>query len=174
MVTNTWTLSALSCKNCLSDLEKIKSYKDVDNLKENLEDFLSTIKKQYNKTYNDNTEKIDKISKKIGDKKYQKLRDENENESLHDLVTDRVELNKLVESKNEFFQKDDPIYLNPKHERFLDAQFYAPTKYFMDVKLDTFWANMIVIWLVVVLSVIALYYDLLRKFLEIFDRNKGE
>ena len=166
--------SNLSCKNCLSDLKKIKSYKDVDKFKENLEDFLSTIKKQYNKTYNDNTEKIDKISKKIGDKKYQKLRDENENESLHDLVTDRVELNKLVESKNEFFQKDDPIYLNPKHERFLDAQFYAPTKYFMDVKLDTFWANMIVIWLVVILSVIALYYDLLRKFLEIFDRNKGE
>ena len=166
--------SNLSCKNCLSDLKKIKSYKDVDKFKENLEDFLSTIKKQYNKTYNDNTEKIDKISKKIGDKKYQKLRDENENESLHDLVTDRVELNKLVESKNEFFQKDDPIYLNPKHERFLDAQFYAPTKYFMDVKLDTFWANMIVIWLVVILSVIALYYDLLRKFLEIFDRNNGE
>ncbi len=157
--------SNLSCKNCLSDLKKIKSYKDVDKFKENLEDFLSTIKKQYNKTYNDNTEKIDKISKKIGDKKYQKLRDENENESLHDLVTDRVELNKLVESKNEFFQKDDPIYLNPKHERFLDAQFYAPTKYFMDVKLDTFWANMIVIWLVVILSVIALYYDLLRKLL---------
>ncbi len=166
--------SNLSCKNCLSDIKKINSYKDVANAKEHIEEFLGIIKKQYNKTYNENTEKIDKIIKKYDDKKYLKLKNDNENEGLHDLVTGKMELDKIVESKGELFQKDDPIYLNPKHERFLDAQFYAPSKYFMGIKIDTFWANMIVIWIVVILSVIALYYDLLRKFLEIFDRSKGE
>jgi len=79
-----------------------------------------------------------------------------------------------VESDNEFFQKDDPIYLNPSNERFLDAQFYAPSKYLFGNKIDTFWANMGVIWGIVILSIIALYFDLLRKFLELFAKNKGE
>lgn len=166
----------LKCESCLADLKKIDGPKDknITNTKAHIEDFIDKAKKQYNIIYNKNTEKIDDISKKYGEKKYKKLKDENENESLHDLVTNRMEISKIVESNHELFQKDDPIYLNPKNESFLNAQFYAPTKYFMGIEIDTFWANMIVIWLVVVLSVVALYYDLLRKFLEIFDRSSKE
>lgn len=166
--------SNFSCKSCVKDLEKINSHKDVSEVKSNIESFLEVIKKQYNITFNKNTEEIDKIIKKIGSKKYQKIRNAHENESLHDLVTNRIEFKKIVESDGEFFQKDNPIYLHPKGERFLDAQFYAPSKYFFGIKIDTFWANMLVIWLVVILSVIALYYDLMRKFLEIFNKNKSE
>lgn len=164
----------LECKNCISELKELNSYKNVDEVKSNIESFLETIKKQYNKSYNESTDKIDEITKNVGEKKFKKLKEENENESLHDLVTNRIELNKIVESNNEFFQKDDPIYLNPENKRFLDSQFYAPYKYLFGMKIDTFWANMGVIWAVVFLSIIALYFDLLRKFLELFTRNTGE
>jgi hypothetical protein len=166
--------SNFKCKSCVSDLENLKSYKNASKIKENVDSFLEVIKKQYNTTFNDNTEKIDKIINDIGTKKYQKLERDHSNESLHALVTNRQDIEKVVESKGELFQKDNPIYLDPKDERFLDSQFYAPTKYFMGIKFDTFWANMIVIWLVVVLSVVALYYDLLRKLLEIFNKTKAE
>lgn len=164
----------LTCKSCVAELEKAKNYKDVGEAKFNIENFLEIIKKQYNKTFNESTTAIDNISKKIGEEKYKKLKEENENESLHDLVTNRMEISKIVESDGELFQKDDPIYLHPKNERFLDAQFYAPSKYFMGMKIDTFWANMVVVWFIIILSVIALYYDLLRKFLELFDKSSRE
>lgn len=169
---NNW--SNLSCKNCLSDLERASSYKNIGEVKSNIESFLEIIKKQYTSTYNKSTDKIDEITKKTGEKKYKQYKEDYENESLHDLVINRVEMSKIVESDNEFFQKDDPIYLHPKNERFLDAQFYAPSKFLFGMKMDTFWANMAVIWGIVVLSVIALYYDLLRKFLEIFSKKGTE
>ncbi|MGV3630971.1 MAG: ATP-binding cassette domain-containing protein [Bacteroidota bacterium] len=164
----------LNCKDCISGLEQASSYKNVSDVKVRIEDFLDVIKKQYNNTYNKSTNKIDDITKKIGEQKYKKFKQDYENESLHDLVINRIEMSKIVEADNEFFQKDDPIYLHPKNERFLDAQFYAPSKYLMGMKIDTFWANMGVIWVVIVLSVIALYYDLLRKLLEIFNKKSGE
>jgi ABC transport system ATP-binding/permease protein len=168
------TWSNLTCKSCVSDLENLTTSKNFNKTKNNIESFLDVIKKQYNLQFNKNTQEIDQIIKKIGEKEYQKLRNNNENESLHDLVTNRIELEKIVEAGGELFQKDNPIYLHPKNERFLDAQFYAPSKYLMGIKIDTFWANMLVIWVIVVLSVFTLYYDLLRKLLEIFNKNKSE
>lgn len=166
--------SNFECKNCITDLEKISNSKQGQKVKIQIEEYLETIKKQYNKIYNENSSKIEAIIKKTGDKKYLALKEKYENESLHDLVTKSMDLTPIVEADNELHQKNDPIYLHPKNARFLDAQFYAPSKYFFGIKIDTFWANIGVIWIVTILSVIVLYYDLLRKFLEIFNKNKGE
>lgn len=162
------------CKSCVADLEKVTSYKNSNAVKANIEYFLDKIKQQYNKIYNENTNAIEAITKKMGDKKYLELKEAYENESLHDLVTKNPELESFAVSENELFQKTDPIYMHPKYERFLDAHFYAPSKYLFGIKMDTFWANMGVIWGITLLSVIVLYYDLMRKMLEIFNKNKGE
>ncbi|TNE53427.1 MAG: ATP-binding cassette domain-containing protein [Bacteroidetes bacterium] len=164
----------LECKDCVSGLEKLKNHKDAGEVKFNIETFLNVIKKQYNKTFNESTEQIDKVAQNFGEEEYKELKEQYENESLHDLVTNRMEISKIVESKNELFQKDDPIYLHPKYERFFDAHFYAPSKYLFGIKLSTFWANMLVIWVITFLSVIALYFDLLKKFLDLFDKNAAQ
>ncbi|MFN5418416.1 MAG: ATP-binding cassette domain-containing protein [Flavobacteriia bacterium] len=166
--------SNFECKNCIENLEKANNSKATLGVKNDIDEYLETIKKQYNKIYNDNSSKIESIIKETGDKKYLALKEKYENESLHDLVTKSMDLTPIVEAENELFQKNDPIYLNPKNERFLDAQFYAPSKYIFGYKIDTFWANIAVIWIVTFLSVIVLYYDLMRKILEIFNKNTGE
>jgi ABC-type multidrug transport system ATPase subunit len=163
----------LKCKNCVEDIEKLDSYKNTETIKSNVEDFLSIIKKQCNKTFNNCTNEIDKICNKIGTKKYKQLKEDYENESLHELVINKYS-EAFVESDDEIHQKDDLIYLFPKNKAFLNAHLYAPYKYLFGLKIDTFWANMGVIWIVIVITVIGLYYDLLRKFLELFDRSSKE
>lgn len=163
----------LKCENCVEDLKKLKSNKDADEIKFNIEQFLDVIKKQCNKTFNENSEKIEEIIQEIGSEEYAKLKEENENESLHNLVKNKFEED-IVEENNELFQKTDAIYLLPKNKPFLDAHFYAPFKYILGYKIDTFWANMLVIWLVVLATVITLYFDLLKKFLDLFDKNSQE
>ena len=59
-----------------------------------------------------------------------------------------------------------PIYLDPVNHKYFGAHFYAPSKYFLDYKLDTFSANLIVIWLMTLVLTITLYFDVLRKILE--------
>ena len=44
--------------------------------------------------------------------------------------------------------------------------FYAPSKNLFGFKLDTFSANVLVIWLMTILLTITLYFDVLRKLIE--------
>jgi ABC transport system ATP-binding/permease protein len=163
----------LKCTNCLDDLSKLKSNKNVDELKFNINQFLDVIKKQCNKTFNDNSEKVEEVIKEIGSTNYSKIKEENFNESLHNLVINKFDED-IIEEKNELYQKTDAIYLLPKNKPFLDAHFYAPYKYIFGHKIDTFWSNMLVIWLVILTTVITLYYDLLKKFLDLFDKNSQD
>ena len=67
----------------------------------------------------------------------------------------------------------DPIYATPDvQDNPLDFRtfYYAPQKYFAGVFYDTFWFNVIIIWIMVFFGIIALYLDLLRKFLKLFER----
>ncbi|MCU4176562.1 ATP-binding cassette domain-containing protein [Carboxylicivirga sp. N1Y90] len=53
--------------------------------------------------------------------------------------------NKIIEYKGELWQKVDPIFQDPEHG-FIKAHFLSPTKNIGNYKLGTFWANLIVIW----------------------------
>ena len=81
-------------------------------------------------------------------------------------MTNSNSLSFIDESETGLIQKSDPIYLDPVGNKYLGAQFYAPSKYFLGNKLDTFTANLIVIWLMTIFLTITLYFDILRKILE--------
>jgi len=71
-------------------------------------------------------------------------------------------------------QKKDLIYLDPYDKGFFEAHFYAPQKNIFGKFISTFWANISVIWLMVIVLAVALYYDLLTKilnFLKFFSQN---
>jgi ABC-type transport system involved in multi-copper enzyme maturation permease subunit len=93
------------------------------------------------------------------------LKDQYSNEALNDIVTNRLESEKVLKYKNELFRKDNPIFLSSKDPMFFSSHFYAPSKNFFGIQLSTFWANIIVLWIFVVISFIALYFDWLRKLL---------
>ena len=98
---------------------------------------------------------------------FQKFKNNYNNHSLEDFVTNSNSLTFITEDETGLIQKSDPIYLDPVNHKYFGAHFYAPSKYFLDYKLDTFSANLIVIWLMSVILTITLYFDVLRKILEI-------
>ncbi len=161
----------MSCKNCTNTLSTLNYGQAIPKAtRKEIGLFLERAKKQYNKFFNDASNAIDAEIRRMGSEMYQLKRNAFQNESLYNLVTQRNEVNKILEVNGELIQKDDPIYLEPKNRRFLDAHFYAPAKYFMGKRFTTFLANTIVIWLFTIFFSITLYYDWLRKLLQFGTR----
>ena len=154
----------LKCEDCISTLtslndpkQKISTYK--------IDDFFGYLKNQYIKSTNDANDSIERKKEKIGIQNYNLLKDQYSNEALNDIVTNRLESEKIVNYKNELFRKDNPIFLSSKNPMFFSSHFYAPSKNFFGIQLSTFWSNIIVLWIFVIVSFIALYFDWLRKLL---------
>lgn len=88
------------------------------------------------------------------------------NDALSDFVKNKNELNRILEFEGNLYQKIDPVYLEPTGIR---AHFYAPVKKIFGLTIDTFWYNIIVIWLMSIALIITLYFDVLKFF--IFQEN---
>ncbi len=83
------------------------------------------------------------------------------NNQLFDQVTNRLEVNKIIEVGNRLVQKSDPIYLIPE-SNWGRAQFYAPFKMFNGQLTDTKWFNLMILWGFSFILYITLLIDLLR------------
>jgi ABC transport system ATP-binding/permease protein len=77
-------------------------------------------------------------------------------------------LKKLIEKPTLIIQKLDPDFMPPtaKNGR---AHFCAPFKILGDFEIDTFWFNLMVIWIVSVFLYFMLYFRILRKAVSGFD-----
>ncbi|TNF46167.1 MAG: ATP-binding cassette domain-containing protein [Bacteroidetes bacterium] len=156
-----------SCVDCTTEIEQRRSNKAVEN--SSIEQFLEVLRQQYNKNFNLQVEKSEKLKSEIGIDKYNELRNNKTNEALIDQTTNRLEKEKLVIENDEIFRKDAPVFYENKDTRFLDAPFYAPFKYSFGYKINTFWANIIVLWIFVGISYIALYYNIFERFLNSYS-----
>ncbi len=100
------------------------------------------------------------------------LRHNYHNEKLEDIVTNAYEKNKILRSENSLIRQYRPIYQKPLYMGGLGIQthFYAPEKVIFGKYIPTFWFNMIIIWIMTILLYIPLYYDLLKKLINIRSR----
>ena len=172
---NNW--SNFKCSSCKEELEKLKINSNKTIVIPAINHFLSILKSQYIDIKNKKTIEIEQLISEIGDQKYQYLKNNNQNESLQDVVTNRRELEKIVNSHNELTQKDNPIYNDPKGKRFLDSHFYSPVKYIFGQKVSTFWSNIVVMWMMTVFFAISLYYEWLKNIIlniEFYVQKIGE
>ncbi|MFY9310109.1 MAG: ATP-binding cassette domain-containing protein [Bacteroidia bacterium] len=101
--------------------------------------------------------------------KYLQLKDDYENESLADLVTNRNSFYKILDLNGEYIQKTNPIYLDPTKSNLGRAHFFAPRKKFMNRYYDTYWFNICVIWGMSLILGITLYFDVLKKFITLLE-----
>ncbi|MDM8160617.1 ATP-binding cassette domain-containing protein [Labilibaculum sp. K2S] len=92
------------------------------------------------------------------------------NDGLTEFVRNSNDIERIIEYKGKLFQKIDPIYRNPEGS-FIKAHFYAPQKRVFGQYFDTYWVNIIVIWLSTFSLYIILYYGLFKKLLGVFDRK---
>ncbi|HPW65796.1 MAG TPA: ATP-binding cassette domain-containing protein [Salinivirgaceae bacterium] len=94
------------------------------------------------------------------------------NEAVADIVKN-IYMKQVVESDGRLIKQRDPIFRISKPDDLFSfrTHFYAPKKHFMGVYFDTFWFNMVMVWLMTGLMYITLYYDLLKKAI---DSNIGK
>jgi ABC-type multidrug transport system ATPase subunit len=162
----------LSCEDCLDHVSKATYGKGNGEAQSTVGSFLETVKRVYNNSYNESNAALDKLVADLGDENVQASQNRYLNESLQDIVTNRTEVQKIIITDDELLQKDDPLYIDPVGTRFMDAPFYSHKKYFFGTPIDTFWGNILVLWSMTLLLILALYFDWMRKLLEIGERIK--
>ena len=98
----------------------------------------------------------------LGKEGYQDLRDNYTNKKLTEILTDEFNQKKTIETSDKIIQKYEPVYMKPV-SRNGRAHFYAPYKQTGSRRIDTYWFNIIVLWVTVILLYIALYFKILQK-----------
>ena len=102
---------------------------------------------------------------------------ENHNRAVERTVQNTDEEKKIIETGGRLIQTVDPIYKSPseKNKIFSRAHFFAPYKYLFGQKVETPLFNILVLWLMTGFLYISLYYDWLRKSIEIlaFKKKRG-
>jgi ABC-type multidrug transport system ATPase subunit len=90
------------------------------------------------------------------------------NESISDFVKNLQEPHKIIEKDGKLVQKVYPIYKDPDPDHVVDfdAQFYMPSKHFLNQNIDTLFFNTGVIWAMTLLLMITLYVDVLRRIID--------
>ncbi len=111
----------------------------------------------------------DSIEKRIGRTKLMNLQKNYENEELDRLVLNWMSKEKSIELPHKIIQKYEPAYMMPL-SKYGRAQFYSPFKRVGNVYIDTFWFNIIILWLVTLILYVALYYNLLRKLISLIEK----
>lgn len=104
--------------------------------------------------------------------KYNERRQKYHNEAVSDIVRKIYEKNKIIAYKDKLIQQTEPIYETPWIEHPFDfrAHFYSPIKHFAGKDMDTFWFNMWMVWVMTIIGYVALYYDWLKKLLDVFQK----
>lgn len=141
-----------------------------------LREYLGKLNTYYIRRYNNASNQGDKLVSKLhSENREQFMKDKNdyENESLTNLVTNHNELDKILEKDGELIQRADPVFMDPTFN-FARAHFFAPRKHMFGKYYDTYWVNICVIWIMSLVMAITLYFDLLKKLLdgleELFSR----
>jgi ABC-type multidrug transport system ATPase subunit len=108
---------------------------------------------------------------KIGEDKFFRLKENNLNESLENLVLNRMTTSKIYDSGKKIIQKADPVFMAPG-SKIGRAHFFAPYKLLGDLKISTLLFDMAVIWLMIVGLFVTLYYNVLKRFIIWIDSLK--
>jgi ABC-type multidrug transport system ATPase subunit len=136
-------------------------------------DYLDLLAKQFNGLKNKAMDLRDSVStsikREIGSEKLNKLKEDYYNDRLASLLLNNEIIHQSIVTPTRIIQKYQPVYMKPV-SKYGRTHFYAPYKLLGNVKIDTFWFNLIVLWLVTLILYIALYYNILEKIVTFFEK----
>ena len=107
---------------------------------------------------------------------YNKLKRDNSNEQVTSLVFDNKEKTRVLEYNGRLVQQIYPIFADPEPVNYFDFRtlFYLPIKYFAGRYYETLYFNAVFIWLMTLVLVLTLYYDVLKKIITMEGRFKSK
>ncbi|MCX6301160.1 MAG: ATP-binding cassette domain-containing protein [Bacteroidia bacterium] len=102
-------------------------------------------------------------TEQMGHEEFVRTRERDYNESLADIMLNRLTTNKIYETESKLIQKADPVYMKPG-SKYGRAHFFAPYKMLGNLKIGTLVFNVAAIWIMTIFLFIALYYNALKRF----------
>jgi ABC-type multidrug transport system ATPase subunit len=162
--------SNLKCEG-LEDMSLDKFSPDVANkVREFFNKLENIYKNQNNNARNKQDEYIRNLEKdSVSKAAHLKLKNEYDNESLDDLVTNKNSQYRILDLDGQYIQKINPIYLDPDDSNVGRAQFFAPCKKLFGNYIDTFYFNICVIWLMSIVLIITLYFNVLKRIIDMLE-----
>lgn len=144
---------------------RTETAKEADAWLDSLKGIYSELKKQAVRKENGISSRL---VDKLGEEGLVRLREDNENKWLRNLLLshDRREL--TVESDKRIIRKYEPAYMKST-SKWGRAHFYAPVKRTGSLEIDTYWFNMAVVWAASVFFFVLLYFNLIRRLLEYIE-----
>jgi hypothetical protein len=107
----------------------------------------------------------------MGENKFIAMRSKDYNESLADVVLNRLSTTKIYDSDDRLIQKADPVYMIPG-SKYGRAHFFAPYKQIGNLKIGTLVFNIIVIWSMIFSLFVTLYFNILKRFIAFLESLK--
>jgi ABC transport system ATP-binding/permease protein len=138
------------------------------------ETYLDAFKKHYQKVYNIYSDSIEMKMAFYEKQGFDIQKEKNEffNESLSDLVRNINAKERIMEYKGQLVQNINPVFqsLNPKNTFDYRTAFFFPEKNLLGKTLSTYSFNLLVIWFITLLLYLALYFELLRRFIDVVEK----
>ncbi len=160
----------ISTDNLSPDSFNKNTYSD---LKENIKE----LRKGYIKIFNKTDNLLDKKKKELNKTESQKEKFNTIKKQHYNLELERFSRNtnnllsnKIIEYNGKLIQKTDPVFKDPQ-SNFIMAHFLSPYKKFGTFKIDTLWANTIIIWIYNIILFIILYLGIIKELLYAFEEN---
>jgi len=157
------------------EFEKINISNFDENLQNELHSYFSNLKRHFNsKQYKLNL-KSDSVShfllKKLGSReKLFKIKQEYHNKKISEILRNKGEFDAIKEEDNRMVQVIDPIFKIPESKNGR-AHFYSPVKKIGSLTIDTYWFNIIFIWLTSLSLYLALILNLFGRIMSIFEKK---
>jgi hypothetical protein len=134
-----------------------------------LEHVREASRKEFKQQSNVRDQVYDEIIDKLGGhKQIIEYKNTFHNEAVEQIVLNRREINKLKKGTDEIIQLKDPIFQTPVNTNGR-AQLFASQKRVGNYLIDTFWFNLVVIWITTLIFYFSLYFDVLRRFILIIE-----
>jgi len=147
-----------------SDLNYEKFNESVSNQAKSYIDSLAIFIRARNKSMVESKDSLLKaIVAIMGEQAFQKQREADYDETLADIVLNRLGTIKIYETEKKLLQKADPV-LMPPGSQYGRAHFYAPFKKLGNTRIDTLLFNTGAIWLMTIVLFVTLYLDVLKRF----------
>jgi len=148
----------LTCEACLEELSK-KQFSNT--LQNSIHNLIEILNRQYTDNFNQVNDQIEALkNNNVG--RYNEVKLAVTNEALNDLLSNRMEANKIQIYEDHLVRKDNPVYYPSTEVNFLKSHFYAPTKRVFGNQVDTFLVNIGMLWFFTLLFHLLLYFDVLR------------
>lgn len=158
-----------------NDIESLEPESFSTKTARELHKYLKNLQSYYSSQFNQaNTKRQNIINYNLENNpdRYRELKDQYFNEGISDITKKIYEKNKILEYDNELIQHIDPVFQVPipKTPLSIRTHFLAPKKHLFGNYYDTFWFNMIFIWILTGILYVSLYYEWFKKLLTISEK----